>query len=174
MTIRTGEIVAYRVWRLTLRGGGWRLRSLTQSYVYGTEPFNGGLPGKSEKSGVFALKSARQADELLTDALIAVPILLITLWAVLPAVTYGLLLINGMPLGIMLIPVGACSMATIFFTGVLLAPRVVGRVEIWGEVVEHERGYRAEYARVVAIDRVYSPLGGRKYLLRRLRETYRC
>lgn len=29
---------------------------------------------------------------------------------------------------------------------------VVGAIKLWGEVVEHERGYRASFAKVVSID----------------------
>lgn len=29
---------------------------------------------------------------------------------------------------------------------------VIGRVELWGEVVEHERGYRAEFAAIKSLD----------------------
>lgn len=29
---------------------------------------------------------------------------------------------------------------------------VIGRVHLWGEVIEHERGYRAEFARIISID----------------------
>lgn len=28
----------------------------------------------------------------------------------------------------------------------------IGRVHLWGEVIEHERGYRAEFARVISLD----------------------
>ncbi len=31
---------------------------------------------------------------------------------------------------------------------------IVGRVALWGEVVEHERGYRAEFGKVVSLDYV--------------------
>lgn len=31
---------------------------------------------------------------------------------------------------------------------------VFGRVAMWGEVIEHERGYRAEYARIVSLDKI--------------------
>lgn len=32
---------------------------------------------------------------------------------------------------------------------------VFGTVELWGEVIEHHRGYRAEYAAIVSLDRAY-------------------
>ncbi len=35
---------------------------------------------------------------------------------------------------------------------------VVGRVALWGEIIEHERGYRAQYAKVVSLD--YANLWG--------------
>lgn len=31
---------------------------------------------------------------------------------------------------------------------------VCGRVKMWGEVIEHEEGYRAEYAKVIALDAI--------------------
>lgn len=40
---------------------------------------------------------------------------------------------------------------------------VVGRVHLWGIVIEHEFGYRAEFARIVAIDGTINP----KFDLRR-------
>lgn len=50
--------------------------------------------------------------------------------------------------------------------------RVVGRVALWGEVIEHERGYRAEFAKPIAFDQMfgYPILPGRR--LRKLRELY--
>jgi len=35
-------------------------------------------------------------------------------------------------------------------------PLVVGRVSLWGVVIEHEKGYRAENARILAFDDVVS------------------
>jgi hypothetical protein len=35
-------------------------------------------------------------------------------------------------------------------------PLVVGRVLLWGVVIEHEKGYRAENARIVAFDEIVS------------------
>lgn len=34
---------------------------------------------------------------------------------------------------------------------------VDGSVEIWGEIVEHEKGYRAQYAAIKSIDQIYNP-----------------
>lgn len=30
---------------------------------------------------------------------------------------------------------------------------VVGRIKLWGEVIEHEHGYRAEYGKIISIER---------------------
>jgi hypothetical protein len=35
-------------------------------------------------------------------------------------------------------------------------PLVVGRVSLWGTVIEHEKGYRAENARIVGFDDIVS------------------
>jgi hypothetical protein len=35
-------------------------------------------------------------------------------------------------------------------------PLVVGRVSLWGTVIEHEKGYRAENARILAFDDIVS------------------
>jgi hypothetical protein len=34
---------------------------------------------------------------------------------------------------------------------------VAGTVKMWGDVVEHERGYRAEYAKLNSIDEMHGP-----------------
>jgi hypothetical protein len=31
-------------------------------------------------------------------------------------------------------------------------PLLFGKVKIWGEVVEHERGYRSQFARIISLD----------------------
>ena len=59
---------------------------------------------------------------------------------------------------------------------------VIGQVALWGEVVEHEMGYRASYARIHSIDCVMpkflefalSPWSwlSRRSRLQRLREQY--
>ncbi len=49
----------------------------------------------------------------------------------------------------------------------------IGRVALYGEVIEHTLGYRAEYAMVDSIDSVIGvPLGKRAYVIRQLREAY--
>lgn len=45
---------------------------------------------------------------------------------------------------------------------------VIGRVKLWGDVVEHQRGYRAEFAKIVSLDDCQTPGdAGPQY-----RETY--
>lgn len=46
----------------------------------------------------------------------------------------------------------------------------IGKVDLWGAVIEHERGYRAEFARVTAIDSVTGPDG--EAIAAHLREAY--
>lgn len=46
---------------------------------------------------------------------------------------------------------------------------IVGRVYLWGEVIEHEKGYRAEYAKVHSLD---VPLGVSDEEFRRLKALY--
>lgn len=36
---------------------------------------------------------------------------------------------------------------------------VIGKVHIWGDVFEHERGYRSQYAKVIEINDVLTPWG---------------
>lgn len=43
----------------------------------------------------------------------------------------------------------------------------VGRIKMWGEVIEHKDGYRAEYAKLLAIDAVYGDCD-----IDKLREKY--
>lgn len=38
------------------------------------------------------------------------------------------------------------------------SPCVIGKVDIWGKVVEHKIGYRSEYAQITKIDTVFSGL----------------
>ena len=45
-------------------------------------------------------------------------------------------------------------------------PLLFGRVKIWGEVVEHEQGYRSQFAKIVSLDY------GARELLERFRLIY--
>ena len=56
------------------------------------------------------------------------------------------------------------------------APSVIGSVAMWGEVIEHEHGWRSEYAAVHSIINITGNISCRikHWLLRELREKYRC
>lgn len=52
---------------------------------------------------------------------------------------------------------------------------IVGRVQLWGEVVEHEQGYRAEYGKALSLDYIFCR-GNRRSKdrqLKELRERYK-
>lgn len=53
---------------------------------------------------------------------------------------------------------------------------VLGQVALWGQVIEHEAGWRAEFAKIVRLERVFSGGGGCSHLfqplLYNLRERY--
>jgi len=40
----------------------------------------------------------------------------------------------------------------------LRGPIIFGKIKIWGEVVEHEAGYRSEFAKIVSLDYGYPEL----------------
>lgn len=46
---------------------------------------------------------------------------------------------------------------------------VLGQVELWGDVIEHEIGYRSEHAAIISLEHV---VNGPKEILRELRKTY--
>jgi hypothetical protein len=49
----------------------------------------------------------------------------------------------------------------------------IGTVDLWGTVIEHEDGYRAEYAQVQSIDRLlHVPQPESTWLLEHLRALY--
>jgi hypothetical protein len=50
------------------------------------------------------------------------------------------------------------------------SPVVIGSVAMWGEVIEHQHGWRSEYAAVRSIIKIT----GAHWLLLELREKYRC
>jgi hypothetical protein len=56
------------------------------------------------------------------------------------------------------------------------SPIVVGSVAMWGEVIEHQHGWRSEYAAVRSIIKIKGDFGfwSRQCLLRELREKYGC
>jgi hypothetical protein len=59
------------------------------------------------------------------------------------------------------------SMAQYGYTSVGAEPLLFGKVKIWGEVVEHELGYRSQFGKIVSLDY------GDPVLLQRFRGIYR-
>jgi hypothetical protein len=55
-------------------------------------------------------------------------------------------------------------------------PSVIGSVAMWGEVIEHQHGWRSEYAAVRSIIKITGDIRFRSkhWLLLELREKYRC
>jgi hypothetical protein len=55
-------------------------------------------------------------------------------------------------------------------------PAVIGSVAMWGEVIEHEHGWRSEYAAIRSITEITGDrdFSSKQRLLRELREKYRC
>jgi len=58
-----------------------------------------------------------------------------------------------------------------FCDWIKLQPIIYGRVYLWGTVIEHEFGYRAEYAKICSLNMIYSCIN-RDYYLRKFREAY--
>ena len=56
------------------------------------------------------------------------------------------------------------------------SPIVIGSVAMWGEVIEHQHGWRSEYAAVQSIIKIKGDFGfwSRQRLLHELRERYGC
>jgi hypothetical protein len=56
------------------------------------------------------------------------------------------------------------------------SPVVIGSVAMWGEVIEHQYGWRSEYAAVRSIIKITGDIRfrSRHWLLLELREKYRC
>jgi hypothetical protein len=53
---------------------------------------------------------------------------------------------------------------------------VIGSVAMWGEVIEHQHGWRSEYAAVRSIIKIIGDFNflSKRWLLLELREKYRC
>jgi hypothetical protein len=62
------------------------------------------------------------------------------------------------------------------FTHAYWSPCVVGSVALWGEVIEHEHGWRSEYAAIRSINQITGVRDflSKQRLLRDLREKYGC
>lgn len=170
--IVVGEVVAYRGWRLAyVSGTGLRLRSLAIRWYYyqPREIAYGGFPDRYTH-GIYAVKTKRQLRALLGRSDVQLIVAATT------AGINGASLVNlAMGPGLLLSALVLFSLfATIVGLSLLaLDVRVGGRVALSGRVVEHERGYRAEFARIVAIDKVYAIPPPISWLVRRrLRRIY--
>jgi hypothetical protein len=55
-------------------------------------------------------------------------------------------------------------------------PCVIGSVAMWGEVIEHQHGWRSEYAAVRSITKITGdiPFWRKNWLLLELRQKYGC
>lgn len=54
-------------------------------------------------------------------------------------------------------------------------PMAIGRVKLHGEIIEHEKGYRAEFARVSHIEDVIGlPMAEREPMIAAIRARYNC
>ncbi len=120
--IRAGEIIAYRAWRVAIRGGWFRssddrLRSVyRRDYVWHPdEPASGDV----RTYGIYSFRRVIRSNE-----------------------DYGYVKLRDGPL-------------------------LFGKVKIWGEVVEHEAGYRSEFGKIVSLDY------GDPELLDKFRKIYR-
>jgi len=51
---------------------------------------------------------------------------------------------------------------------------VYGKVALWGDVIEHELGYRAQFAKVVSIEHFLKAPAPHKLFIKDLREKYGC
>src|SRR5262245_7701713 len=58
------------------------------------------------------------------------------------------------------------SMADYGYDSVMRGPILFGKIKIWGEIVEHEAGYRSEFAKIVSLDYGYPEL------LQKFRKVY--
>lgn len=124
--IRPGEVVGYRVWKITnyeaprqwrhLQPHGFLTSTVMDQHIWVPgEPMTG-TPCRNDSPGVHAWKSISQA---------------------------------------------MCMYPTPGY--------VFGSVELWGDIVEHERGYRAEFGQIKSLDGITD---GDTELLARLRKRY--
>lgn len=132
--IRAGEIIGHRLWLLVEAGGQQHLRSLAHHRLW--------APGETVEGDTSAIVNS---------------------WGPIYGGTYAFK------------DRGDCNMEIAFFAtelmrvggrlaimgdvfgdpGAICIAVVVGTVKMWGEVVEHETGYRAEFAKLQSIDELY-------------------
>jgi hypothetical protein len=147
--IRTGEIIAYRAWFVV---NNYELRSLAHHFIW--------VPGEAVHGDVLKIIDDMQnlfRVRLLMGGVYAHTDIALTIddvreeWSV----RYPRQMEREHPqLGWVPSswddPVGSEATVEVdTFLGM-----AIGAVKLWGEVVEHERGYRAEHAKIVSIDAV--------------------
>ena len=44
-----------------------------------------------------------------------------------------------------------------YWSSITVGCFVLGTVQLWGEVIEHERGYRASFAKIKSLDAMFNP-----------------
>lgn len=59
------------------------------------------------------------------------------------------------------------------YKGSIFNPFIYGTVRLWGTVIEHENGYRAEFAEIVSLDSISPDTKANRIKLWRLRKKYK-
>lgn len=59
-----------------------------------------------------------------------------------------------------------------FLTNHAEALHVYGRVALWGDIIEHELGYRAQFAKIISLDRYLTRRAPYKIPIKELRQKY--
>ena len=184
-----GPILAWRVWKLVKINGSARLQSLNQDTIYPPrQPMNGAgvAPdtGISPARGVYACKTREMAVKL--SGISSTPNLRTISFqnnpnAVFPTQQSSNVVAWG-PAG-MVYEMRALSPTSAPLSH---ATHVLGQIALWGRVIEHEHGYRAEwgYPWCVEVSKeaepMPSPMPGFPWtppessLADQLRETYGC
>lgn len=128
--IRTGEIIGHRLWRLLLKENGeWWLYSLAHDRRW--------LPGETIEGDI---------NEHLGT----------TLWGSIWGGVYAFSEF-GTPLASEIILMETREREWAAAINKSPEPFVRGTIKMWGEVVEHETGYRAQFAKLHTLDELYGP-----------------
>lgn len=144
--IRAGEVMAWRAWRVE---DGDRLCSVyiaSAVWIPG-EPMRGQVTDRT--GGVHAFKELNDVSEYISRYA--------------AKDIFGVVFVRDLNGDDGLWPNGLCTRSADL-------PYIVGRVALWGQIVEHERGYRAEFAKIASLDLVIG--GADATLLDRVRKRY--
>ena len=151
-----GPILAWRVWGLVEINGSVRLQSLNQSTIYPPrQPMTGVGVGSGTSAGIYACKTREMAAEYI-----------------------------GPQTGWFISASNASNFSGFATTTMACGHHVLGQIALWGRVIEHEHGYRAEWGYPWRVEILKaptpSPMPGFPWappgpsLADRLRETYGC